>query len=378
MTVSAVVSAEPARKDIVDTTVESGSFTTLAAALGAVDLVEVLKGDGPFTVFAPTDEAFSKLPAGTVETLLRPENKQKLVDILTYHVIPGAVPAKEAVRLSNATTLNGQRVDIQFADARLKIDAASIIDSDILCSNGVIHVIDQVILPSSDDIPTAAGNAGVFTTLLAAAGAAGLVETLAGQSPLTIFAPTDAAFAKLPQGTVSSLLEPENKAKLASILKYHVVAGRVYSDGAVAAGKARTLEGGSVQVAIVDGVARVNDAKLISTDIDAVNGVIHVIDSVMLPPVKESVSISPRRMIELAIGQGAPLYNGGNVSQCTAVYMETVGNLLSGHSQQMSSTTRNVLQTALSNAQHTTNADHQAWTLRHALDHAFNSMAYVR
>ncbi len=375
---AAAVSAEPAKKDIVDTAVEAGSFSTLAAALNAADLIGALKGDGPFTVLAPTDEAFSKLPEGTVETLLKPENKQKLIDILTYHVVPGAVPGKEVVKLSGATTLNGQRVDIQFADARVKVDAASVVATDIQCSNGIIHVIDQVILPATDDIPTTAGNAGSFTTLLAAAKAAGLVEALSGDGPLTVFAPTDEAFGKLPEGTVSSLLKPENKSKLASILKYHVVAGRVYSDAAIAAGNAKTLEGNSVRITIDGGVAKVNDAKLLTTDIDSSNGVIHVIDSVILPPEKKTtISMHPRQMIELAIEQGAPMYNSGHANQCAAVYMNTVSDLLSS-GQQMSSSTRHALQTALTSARHTSCSHTQAWTLRHAMDHAYNSMASIR
>ncbi|MGB7326634.1 MAG: fasciclin domain-containing protein [Rubripirellula sp.] len=371
-------SAEPVKKNIVDTATEAGSFKTLTAALGAAGLTDALKGDGPFTVLAPTDEAFSLLPAGTVESLLRPENKQKLVDILTYHVIPGSVPAKEVVKLSGSTTLNGQRVNIDFADARLKVDAASVVASDILCSNGVIHVIDQVILPAKDDIPTTASNAQAFSTLIAAARSAGLVETLAGQGPFTVFAPTDEAFAKLPDGTVSSLLLPENNAKLVSILKYHVVAGRVYSEAALAAGKAKTLEGGSVRIAAVGGAAKVNDANLVSTDLDASNGVIHVIDAVMMPPVPQSATANPRQMIEQAIGQGAPLYNSGNVGQCAAVYMSTVNDLVTNHAHQMSSSTRNALESALSTARHSSSHDSQAWTLRHALDHAYNSMTLVQ
>lgn len=369
-------SAEPAKKDIVDTAVEAGSFKTLAAALGAADLVGALKGDGPFTVLAPTDEAFSKLPAGTVETLLKPENKQQLIDILTYHVVPGNVPAKQIIKLSGATSLNGQRIDIQFADARVKVDSASVVQTDIQCSNGVIHVIDQVILPAADNIPATAEKAGSFSTLLAAAKAAGLVEALTGEGPLTVFAPTDEAFAKLPDGTVGSLLKPENKAKLAAILKYHVVPGRIYSSDAISAGKAKTLEGGSVRIAIVDEVAKVNDSKLLKTDIDCSNGVIHVIDAVLLPQENKQSAAHPRRMIELAIERGVPMYNSGHVDQCASVYMTTVRDLLSKNGHTLTSNTRHALQTALTSAQHTRSSDTQAWTLRHALDQAYNSMAF--
>ena len=120
--------------DIVDTAVAAGSFKTLAAALGAADLAGALKGDGPFTVFAPTDEAFSKLPAGTVETLLKPENKKKLAGILTYHVVSGKVPASAVVKVSGATTLNGQRVDVVVKDGEVSIDNAKVVTTDILAA----------------------------------------------------------------------------------------------------------------------------------------------------------------------------------------------------------------------------------------------------
>ena len=138
-----------AGKDIVDTAVAAGQFKTLAAALEAADLVDTLKGDGPFTVFAPTDAAFAKLPAGTVESLLKPENRDQLVAILTYHVVPGTVKAADVVKLDEAKTVNGKDVQITVADNGVQVGEANVIKTDIEASNGVIHVIDTVILPSS-------------------------------------------------------------------------------------------------------------------------------------------------------------------------------------------------------------------------------------
>jgi len=134
-------------KDIVDTAVAAGNFKTLATALTAADLVETLKGKGPFTVFAPTDEAFAKLPKGTVEDLLKPENKKKLAGILTYHVVAGKVMAADVVKLTEATTVQGSKVSIKVTDGKVKVDGANVVKTDIGCSNGVIHVIDAVILP---------------------------------------------------------------------------------------------------------------------------------------------------------------------------------------------------------------------------------------
>jgi uncharacterized surface protein with fasciclin (FAS1) repeats len=134
-------------KDIVDTAVAAGSFNTLAAALTAAGLVDTLKGDGPFTVFAPTDEAFAKLPAGTVENLLKPENKDQLIKVLTYHVVPGKVDSKTVVTLDSATTVEGQDVKIAVKDGNVMVDGAKVVKADVAASNGVIHVIDTVILP---------------------------------------------------------------------------------------------------------------------------------------------------------------------------------------------------------------------------------------
>jgi uncharacterized surface protein with fasciclin (FAS1) repeats len=140
---------EAKTQDIVDTAVAAGQFNTLAAALEAAGLVDTLKGDGPFTVFAPTDAAFAKLPEGTVESLLKPENRDQLIAILTYHVVPGKVEAADVVELSEATTVNGQDVAITVADNGVQIDNANVIKTDIGASNGVIHVIDAVIIPAS-------------------------------------------------------------------------------------------------------------------------------------------------------------------------------------------------------------------------------------
>lgn len=134
--------------DIVDVAVAAGQFNTLAAALDAAGLVETLKGDGPFTVFAPTDAAFAKLPDGTVESLLKPENREQLVAVLTYHVVPGKVMAADVVKLREATTVNGSNVSIKVADGNVSIDNATVVTTDIAASNGVIHVIDTVILPN--------------------------------------------------------------------------------------------------------------------------------------------------------------------------------------------------------------------------------------
>jgi len=274
--------------DIVDTAVADGRFTTLAAALGAADLIETLKGEGPFTVFAPTDDAFAKLPEGTVESLLLPENLEQLKSILLYHVVSGKVMASDVVTLTSAETVLGKDVTVKVEDGKVYLnDTVEVIITDVEASNGVIHVIDSVLLPPAElvDIVDTAVADGRFTTLAAALGAADLIETLKGEGPFTVFAPTDDAFAKLPEGTVASLLLPENLEQLKSILLYHVVSGKVMASDVVTLTSADTVGGQAITIKVEDGKVFLNDTiEVIITDVEASNGVIHVIDAVLLPP----------------------------------------------------------------------------------------------
>ncbi len=275
-------------KDIVDTAVAAGSFKTLAAALEAAGLVEALKGEGPFTVFAPTDEAFAALPAGTVEGLLK--DPEALAEILKYHVVAGKVLAADAAKLTEAETLQGAPIAISAKDGKVMINDAEVISADVMAKNGVIHVINKVILPPAEgammdekkDIVDTAVAAGTFKTLAAALEAAGLVETLKGAGPFTVFAPTDEAFAKLPAGTVEALLK-DPKA-LGEILKYHVVAGKVMAADAAKLTEAKTVQGSPIKISVKDGKVYINDAQVTTADIETSNGVIHVIDTVILPP----------------------------------------------------------------------------------------------
>ena len=189
---SLLASATPAvvaDATIVETAIAAGDFKTLVAAVQAADLVETLNGKGPFTVFAPTDAAFAKLPPETLAMLLKPENKAKLAAILTYHVVPGSVKAADVVKLKTAGSVQGQRVDIKVDGANVTVDGAKVVKTDIGCSNGVIHVIDTVILPVDGTIVDVAAKNGSFNTLVAAVKAAGLVETLSGKGPFTVLAP---------------------------------------------------------------------------------------------------------------------------------------------------------------------------------------------
>ncbi len=276
----------PAADDIIDTAVAAGQFNTLAAALKAAGLIDTLKGKGPFTVFAPTDDAFKKLPREAVANLLKPENKDQLISILTYHVVPGRVMAAQAMRLDSAKTVQGEEIAISTSNGKVMINDATVVKADISCSNGVIHVIDSVIMPpapASMDIVETAISAGKFKTLAAALTAANLVETLQGEGPFTVFAPTDQAFAQLPEGTVAALLKPENREKLTSILTYHVVKGKVMAADVVKLDSAKTVQGSEVSISTKNGKVMIDKATVIKADIPCKNGVIHIIDRVITP-----------------------------------------------------------------------------------------------
>ena len=285
-------------KTIVDIAVEDGRFETLVAALQAAELVSTLSGEGPFTVFAPTDDAFAALPDGVVAGLL--EDIPSLTEVLTYHVVSGTVLAETVVGLTSAATLQGEEVTIEVIDpnrppltiGNVMIDGATVLITDIIGSNGVIHVIDSVILPTeiaaslsspevTKTIVDIAVEDGRFETLVAALQAADLVSTLSGEGPFTVFAPTDDAFAALPEGTVDNLLA--DIPALTNVLTYHVVAGSVLAEQVAGLSSAKTLQGSDVGVSVMGGNVIIDNAMVVIADIIGSNGVIHVIDKVLLP-----------------------------------------------------------------------------------------------
>mgnify|MGYP005849355919 CR=1 FL=1 len=307
-----------AENTIVDIAVNDGRFTTLVTALQAANLVDTLKGAGPFTVFAPTDDAFNALPAGTVEGLLA--NIPALTDVLTYHVVPGKVMAADVVNLSSADTVQGEPISISVQDGKVMVNNAQVIITDIEASNGVIHVIDAVILPPSmsaeeeammaatPDIVDIAVNDGRFTTLVTALQAANLVDTLKGEGPFTVFAPTDEAFAALPAGALEGLLA--DIPALTDVLLYHVVSGKVMAADVVNLESATTVQSEPISISVDGATVKVNQANIIITDIEASNGVIHVIDAVILPPSMSATSEEEAMMaatpdiVDIAVNDG--------------------------------------------------------------------------
>jgi uncharacterized surface protein with fasciclin (FAS1) repeats len=271
--------------DIVEVATEAGDFTTLLTAAEAAGLVETLQGEGPFTVFAPTDDAFAALPEGTLDGLLA--DTEALSQVLLYHVVAGEVRAADVVELESATSVQGEDIAITVDGSSIMVNEANVVATDIEAANGVIHVIDQVILPLSmseaamGDIVETAQAAGEFPTLLAAVEAAGLVETLKGEGPFTVFAPTEEAFASLPEGALAGLLADQEA--LTQVLLYHVVPGQVTASQVVDLESATTVEGSDVAIRVEGNKVFINDAEVVTTDIITSNGVIHVIDKVILP-----------------------------------------------------------------------------------------------
>ena len=235
---------------------------------------------------------------------------------------------------------------------------------------GAIALAGAALGGAKKDIVDTAVGAGSFKTLVAAVKAAGLVETLKGEGPFTVFAPSDEAFAKLPEGTVESLLKSENKKKLVDILTYHVVAGKVPAKVAVTLSEAAAVNGKTIRLRVKDGVLFLNDSKVVKTDIKCSNGVIHVIDSVLLPsdePATTGTKAS-HKIMAMAINKGVPLFNHGNHSACAGIYETAAGAMLEMPESELSGHERRVLMKALKRCGHSDCATTRAWTMRKAFD----------
>ncbi|MBK6571460.1 MAG: fasciclin domain-containing protein [Saprospiraceae bacterium] len=267
---------------VADVIVNSPIHNTLEAAAGAAGLVPTLQGAGPFTIFAPTDDAFAALPPGTVEALLK-DPQGALTQILLYHAVGANALSSGLTNGQFIKTINGKSVNVLINKDGVFINNAKVTVADVLADNGVVHVLDAVLLPPAT-VADVIVNSPIHNTLEAAAGAAGLVPTLQGAGPFTIFAPTDAAFAALPPGTVEALLKDPQGA-LTQILLYHAVGANALSSGLTNGQFIKTINGKSVNVLINKDGVFINNAKVTVADVLADNGVVHVVDAVLLPPV---------------------------------------------------------------------------------------------
>jgi transforming growth factor-beta-induced protein len=272
-------------QDIVQVASGNPDFESLVAAVQKANLVNTLKGPGPFTVFAPTDAAFEALLTSLGVTFDQ-LSADDLTPILTYHVVADEVTASEVTALKSATTVNGADFRIRVQGSNVVLSAGNgdinVTATDIEASNGVIHVIDKVMLPPKD-IPTVAQAAG-FTSLVAALRKAGLDDDLAGTGPFTVFAPTNAAFTAA-LNSLGVTLDTIDANTLSRVLRYHVVQNKAYSEAVVGLDSVQTLLGSNVSIAVSGSAVRLNGSTNVTqTDVLAKNGVIHVIDKVLLPP----------------------------------------------------------------------------------------------
>lgn len=306
-----------AEEDIIGVASGDETFSSLVSAVKAAELVETLQGEGPFTVFAPTNEAFNALPQEVVAFLVKPENQDLLQELLTYHVVEENVMSTD-LESGMIESLGGE-IAIDVSEEGVMVNEATVVAADVEASNGTIHAIDTVLIPEgfletiearmgadmensetemesdeveadaeptetemeNPDLVTLASNEEELSTLVAAVEAAGLVETLQGEGPFTIFAPTNAAFEDLPEGVLEFLLQPENQDLLQGILTYHVVEGNVMSTD-LETGSIEALGGGIAIDVSEDGV-KINNANVIESDVEASNGTAHVIDTVLAP-----------------------------------------------------------------------------------------------
>jgi transforming growth factor-beta-induced protein len=271
--------------DIVDTALAAGGFTTLATALTQAGLVDTLRGEGPFTVFAPTDDAFAELPAGTLAELLA--DTEALTAVLTYHVVEGEVLAED-LEEGEVDTVNGAPLEVEIDGDTVRVGGATVTTADIVASNGVIHVIDAVLLPPDVDEPAeqAATVLDVIrqpdlAQLGIALNSAGLADALRGPGPYTVFAPNNEAFAALGTDALNEL--NRNPGSLQPILTYHVVPQLLLSED-LQTGEVATVNGAPLQVTVEGDTVRVNGATVVTADLQAGNGVVHVIDQVLTPP----------------------------------------------------------------------------------------------
>ena len=305
-TVAFGVSADET-KDIPANAEATGSHDSLVAALAHAGLVETLQGDGPFTVFAPTDAAFEAagIDLSTFDT--EAEN-ETLSDILLYHVISGAVDAANVTDGMVATMVNGDNVTFTVTNETVMINDANVTDRDVAASNGIIHIIDKVLLPPAEepaleDISGVAAGTGVHDSLVAALAHAGLVATLQGDGPFTVFAPTDEAFAEAGID-LSTFDNDEANATLTDILTYHVYAGSVAAADVTDGMVATMVNGDDATFTVVNGTVMVGGATVTTADVAASNGVIHVIDKVLMPPADEPAVVDPFEGINCAATVG--------------------------------------------------------------------------
>lgn len=360
--------AGPNDRTIPQVAAAAGSFDTLLAAVKAAGLAEALSGAGPFTVFAPTDDAFAKLPAGTIDTLLAEDGRVTLKRILLHHVVAERLEASDLQHRDSVQTLAGTTLDLTQMRGGLRIAGVDVQSADIAASNGVIHVIGDVLIPpapeASKTIPEIAVGSDQLTTLVTAVTAADLLDALSGAGPFTVFAPTDAAFAKLPAGTIDTLLAEPDRVTLKRILLHHVVADRLEAADLQHLDSVQTLAGTTLDLTRMRGGLRIAGAGVAAADVSASNGVVHVIDQVLIPPAPSPLD----QLLTGAIDRGVPLFNAGNPEACAAVCATALDAVTLCTGWGLSSSEIDRIAGAAREAAAVRAADDRAWSYRRIID----------
>lgn len=380
-----------------DTSATDGNdLVSVAKAAGLSKLLALVKAADlslpktPVTILAPTDEAFAAIPEETVQKLLKPESRETLRTILKHHVLLGAQASGDLLNRRTVQSAVGQQLAID--DLAQTIGAAGIVATDVAFDGGLVHVVDTVLMPETRSIAEVAVGSDQLQTLVAAAKAAGIVDSLGPDNgPWTVFAPVDSAFAKLPEGTLESLLERGNRRALTGILGLHVVPGRLAARDLLAKKKLTTLMGAPIEVKLVDRKLQVGGAKVVTADIQALNGVVHLIDTVITEPVgggdrgTDGRQLQPRkagginiategmRLYEVAINRGAGLWNDGNREGCAAVYEVAIASMIALGRDRLPAAIVELLVDASERGgkQEAVNA---AWTYRNALDQVYRQL----
>ena len=362
-------------------------LTKLLVCLGAAGLE---LPQGPVTILAPTDAAFDALPKGTVDSLLRPENKAKLRTILLQHIIDGRFGSADVLNQRGLTTLTGQQLAVDFTTQ--KVGAAGLVATDVPFEGGIVHVVDKVLLPETRSIAEVAVASAQLQTLVAAVKATGLVAQLGpDRGPWTVFAPVDSAFARLPKAALEDLLQPQNRGALSRVLGLHVVPGRIAARELLQKQKLTTLTGTPIEARLVDGRLTVGGAGLIATDVQAQNGVVHLIDAVITDPAADGagstahatpfsraaevdITADLRAIYELAVARGVPMFNRGEAEGCASVYEVAVQSVLRLARGRVAPKLLAELQSDAENAAAITDARARAWAYRRAMDRAYQSL----
>lgn len=379
-------------------------LASIARAAGLTKLLACVAAAGlelpatPVTIFAPTDAAFEALPKGTVDKLLRPEAKATLRTILLHHVVDTARSSADVLNQRAIVSLAGQELAVDFAAQR--IAGAGLVTTDVPFDGGVVHIVDKVLLPETRSIAELAVANDQLGTLVAAVKAAGLVDQLGPDNgPWTVFAPVDSAFARLPKGALEDLLKPQNRRELTSVLGLHVVPGRIAARELLQKKRLTTLMGAPIEAKLVDGKLTIGGAGFVAADVQAKNGVVHLIDTVITEAADggdagstgreagaavaggadgaDGAAIDAaaelRAIYEVAVDRGAPLFNRGDVEACAAIYEVAVQSLLRLGRGRLADDLLAELRSDAENAAAIENARSRAWAFRRALDRAYRS-----